>query len=123
GMDLAADSCHLMLMSQLPAASHLQDRFFESKLRAPEVLQERIRTRVLQGVGRCTRGPNDWSVVIIAGVDLLRFLSRTEVRRSLPAELQAELAFGFAQSGAPADELVELANSALLQDEVWQEDA
>lgn len=123
GMDLAADACHLMLMSSLPAASHLQDRFFESKLRAPDILQERVRTRVLQGAGRCTRGPRDWSVVVVIGEDLLRFLSRSEVRRSLPAELQAELTFGFEQSEASADELAELTRSALEQDEVWQEDA
>lgn len=123
GMDLAADACHLMLMSGLPAASHLQDRFFDTKLRAPDILQERIRTRVLQGAGRCTRGPKDWSVVVIIGEDLLRFLSRAEVRRSLPAELQAELTFGFEQSEASADEIVELARSALHQDEIWQEDA
>ena len=67
GMDLAADACHLMLMYSLPAASHLQDRFFESKLRAPDILQERVRTRVLQGAGRCTRGPKDWSVVVVVG--------------------------------------------------------
>lgn len=123
GMDLAADACHLMLMSSLPAASHLQDRFFESKLRAPDILQERVRTRVLQGAGRCTRGPKDWSVVIVVGEDLLRFLSRAEVRRSLPAELQAELTFGFEQSEAPANELADLTRSALRQDEAWQEDA
>lgn len=123
GMDLAADACHLMLMASLPTASHLQDRFFESKLRAPDILQERIRTRVLQGAGRCTRGPKDWSVVVVVGEDMLRFLSRREVRRSLPAELQAEIAFGFAQSEASADDLVELAQSAIRRDELWQEDA
>jgi hypothetical protein len=46
-----------MLMSGLPTALHLQDRFLGTKLRASEVLHERIRTRVFQGAGRCTRGP------------------------------------------------------------------
>lgn len=123
GMDLAADACRMMLMAGLPTASHLQDRFLETKLRAGEVLQERIRTRVVQGAGRCTRGPKDWAVVVVAGEDLLRFLSRGEVRSALPVELQAELSFGFEVSQAPADEVVLLAESALTQDEVWQEDA
>lgn len=123
GMDLAADACHMMLMAGLPTASHLQDRFLETKLRASEVLHERIRTRVLQGAGRCTRGPKDWAVVIVAGEDLLRFLSRAEVRKSLPVELQAEITFGLEQSQEPADNLVYLADSALQQDQIWQEDA
>lgn len=123
GMDLAADACRMMLMSGLPTASHLQDRFLESKLRASEVLHERIRTRVLQGAGRCTRGPKDWAVIVVAGEDILRFLSRSEVRKSLPVELQAEVTFGLDQSQAPADDLLYLAESALAQDEIWQEDA
>jgi hypothetical protein len=106
-----------------PHASRLQDRFLESKLRAGEVLHERIRTRVVQGAGRCTRGPKDWAVVVIQGEDLLRFLSRAEVRSSLPVELQAEVSFGLLQSQMPADDLVLLAQSTLEQDEVWQEDA
>jgi hypothetical protein len=123
GMDLAADTCRMMLMAGLPTASHLQDRFLEVKLRASEVLQERIRTRVVQGAGRCTRGPKDWAVVVIAGEDLLRFLSRQEIRSALPVELQAEVSFGLLASQVPADDLVQLAESALLQDDIWQEDA
>ncbi|WP_157748353.1 DEAD/DEAH box helicase [Micromonospora echinaurantiaca] len=123
GMDLADDACHMMLMSGLPTASHLQDRFLETKLRATEVLDERIRTRVLQGAGRCTRGPKDWAVVVVTGEDILRFLSRAEVRKSLPVELQAEITFGLEQSQAAADDLLYLAESALNQDEIWREDA
>lgn len=123
GMDLADNACRMMLMAGLPTASHLQDRFLETKLRASAVLQERIRTRVLQGAGRCTRGPKDWAVVVVTGEDILRFLSRAEVAKSLPVELQAEIAFGFEQSQAPADDLLYLAESALTQDEIWQEDA
>jgi DEAD/DEAH box helicase len=123
GMDLAADACRMMLMSGLPTASHLQDQFLQTKLRASEVLHERIRTRVLQGAGRCTRGPKDWAVVVVTGEDILRFLSRAEVRKSLPVELQAEITFGLAQSQAPAHDLLYLAESALKQDEIWQEDA
>jgi Rad3-related DNA helicase len=123
GMDLADNACRMMLMAGLPTASHLQDRFLETKLRASAVLQERIRTRVLQGAGRCTRGPKDWAVVVVTGEDILRFLSRAEVAKSLPVELQAEITFGFEQSQAPADDLLYLAESALTQDEIWQEDA
>lgn|GEM_PF-160667 len=123
GMDLAAESCRMMLMAGLPQASHLQDRFLETRLGATEVLDERVRTRVLQGAGRCTRGPKDWSVVVAYGDELLRFLSRTEVRRALPVELQAEIEFGLEQQGVAADDLVLLAESALRQDQMWREEA
>lgn len=124
GMDLANEACRLMVMSGLPASSHLQDRFLETKLRAGVVLQERIRTRVVQGAGRCTRGPRDWAVVVVEGQNLRSFLSRREVIEAMPVELQAELNFGMdISSGANTNELVLLAESALIQDEVWQKDA
>ncbi len=64
-----------------------------------------------------------WAVVVVTGEDILRFLSRDEVAESLPVESQAEIAFGFEQSQEPTDDLLYLAESALTQDEIWQEDA
>lgn len=60
GMDLAGDACRMMLMLNLPSASHPQDQFLDGRLRAKEVLAERVRTRIVQGFGRCTRGPRDY---------------------------------------------------------------
>jgi len=123
GMDLPGDACRVMIMSGLPAATHLQDRFLVTKLRALNVLDERVRTRVAQGAGRCTRGPRDYAVVVVDGADLLRFLCREDVRTAMPAELQAEIAFGLYNSEVPAGDLVQLAESAFRQDALWQQDA
>lgn len=124
GMDLADDVCRIMLIHGLPAATHLQDQFLESKLRAKSVLQERVRTRVLQGLGRCTRGPQDYSVVIVEDEALVRFLSRDENVEAMPSELQAELQFGLNTSeGVTGSQLMSLTSSALAQDARWTGDA
>lgn len=98
GMDLADNACRMVLL-------------------------ERIRTRVTQGAGRCTRGPKDYAVVVIQGEELVRFLSREDVRAAMPVELQAEVGFGLHVCEVPTDDLVMLAESALKQDQVWQQDA
>jgi len=59
----------------------------------------------------------------VTGHELMRFLSCQEVLHAMPVELQAEIGFGLHTSEVPADELVQLAGSAIDQDEVWQEDA
>jgi hypothetical protein len=123
GMDLPGDACRVQVLSGLPDALHLLDRFLITRLKAENVLLERVRTRVLQGAGRCTRGPQDWALVVVDGPDLFKFLCRTEVRTGLPAELQAEIAFGLQNSAVPDDVLLELAESALTRDEIWQQDA
>lgn len=120
GMDLADDMCRMMLVYGLPGTTHLQDRFFETKLRARSVLQERIRTRVVQGLGRCTRGPKDYSVVVVEDEALVRFLSREENIESMPRELQAEIQFGLHTSENVTESvLVALTKSALQQDDAW----
>lgn len=122
GMDLKDDACHLEVLSGLPDATHLQDQFLAGRLRSGNVLTERVRTRVMQGAGRCTRGPQDWAVVVVHDERLLRFLERAEVQESLPVELQAEVVFGLQQStGLPGGDLVQLARSALARDERWND--
>ena len=120
GMDLADQTCRFMVLSGVPAASHLQDRFLSAKLRASEVLAERVRTRIVQGAGRCTRGPQDWAVVAVHGQELLRYLSDPDNVKSMPVELQAEIEFGLAASDTSYTNLVALTYSALEQDEDWR---
>lgn len=120
GMDLADKSCRFMIIEEVPTASHLQDQFLSSKLRAGEVLAERTRTRIVQGAGRCTRGPQDWAVVVVQGEDLLRYLSDPDNTRSMPVELQAEIEFGLLASAGSYTNVVALTRSALAQDEDWR---
>lgn len=123
GMDLPGEACRMMVLSGVPDAMHPQDRFLVTRLRAGNVLHERVRARVVQGAGRCTRGPRDWAVVVIEGSDMLRFLCRQDVRDALPIEMQAEIAFGLDNSRNNAGDLIALTESAYEQDEVWQQDA
>ena len=120
GMDLADDSCRFMIMEDVPTASHLQDHFLSSKLRAGDVLAERIRTRIVQGAGRCTRGPQDWAVVVVQGNELLRYLADPDNTHSMPIELQSEIEFGLQASVGSYANVVALARSALAQDEDWR---
>jgi hypothetical protein len=123
GIDLADDSCRLTVLDGAPTGDHLQERFFVGSLRAGRVLEERLRTRVVQGAGRCTRGLNDYSLVVVLGEDLTRFFSRTEVQRALRPEVQAEITFGLENSAVTAAELRQFVGSFLDQDDAWEADA
>lgn len=123
GIDLADDSCRVTILDGLPGGQHLQERFLVRSLRAGRVLEERLRTRVIQGAGRCTRGLKDHSVVVVLGDDLTRFLQRTEVRAALRPEAQAEIAFGITNSEVAESELAAAIKSCLRQDDDWQTQA
>lgn len=123
GMDLKDGACRMLLINGLPSVMNEQDRFLLSRVHAGEVLSQRLRTRIIQGVGRCTRGPKDYSVVVVTGQELTSFLSKDENLAPLPVEVQAEIRFGWHISQLPAEQLPQLANSALTQDHLWQSEA
>ncbi|WP_324698944.1 DEAD/DEAH box helicase [Novosphingobium sp. RL4] len=105
GMDFPDEQCRLLIMRGLPSAANLQERFLGSRMSAGLLLADRVRTRVVQAVGRCTRSATDYSAVILLGEDLHTYISKRETRSSLHPELQAELTFGMQQSGTSEEML------------------
>ena len=94
GLDLPGNACRVVVLEGKPDQDNLQDRFLSERVRAGAAIAERIRTRAVQGAGRCTRGPNDWAVVVVLGADLTKYLLWPETQRALEPELQAEIQFG-----------------------------
>ncbi|UUY50142.1 DEAD/DEAH box helicase family protein [Streptomyces yangpuensis] len=123
GLDLPDHGCRLEVIENVPDRDHLQERFLSSRVRAGAALSERVRTRVVQGVGRCTRGSSDWAVVVVLG-DLTKYLLRQENLTALSAELQAEINFGVENStNTTQAEILENVSAFLSQetDDTWRE--
>jgi Type III restriction enzyme, res subunit/Helicase C-terminal domain len=119
GIDFPDDQCRLLIMNGLPGATNLQERFLLSRMGARLLLNDRIRTRVVQAVGRCTRSTTDYSAVFAFGEDLLTYLSKRENREFLHPELQAEIAFGLDQSRS-AEDMIENLNLFYERGEEWR---
>lgn len=126
GLDLPGDACRLVALDGVPDQDNLQERFLQSRAQAGAALAAWVRTRVIQGAGRCTRGPGDTAVVLVLGPDLSRYLTRPEVVAALDSELQAEIRFGRENSQAgTAGEMLSNLQAFLNQDsdESWRTQA
>jgi hypothetical protein len=122
GLDLPGDACRIVVLEGKPNAVGLQERFLSERAGATAVIAERIRTRIVQGAGRCTRGPNDYAVVIILGNDITKYFSGPDNRSPLEPELQAEIAFGWENSrGKTSDEVVENVQTFLEHGDEWRQ--
>jgi hypothetical protein len=98
GIDFPGDECRLLMIEGLPKATNLQERFFMNRMGAMALYNDRVLTRVVQAIGRCTRSLNDYSAVVISGEELLDFLTDRKRRQHLHPEIQAEIEFGIEQS-------------------------
>lgn len=98
GLDLPGDTCRIVVLDGKPDAVSLQEKFLSERAEANAALAERVRTRIVQGAGRATRGPNDYAVVVVVGSDITRYFSREDNQTALEPELQAEVQFGWNNS-------------------------
>ena len=122
GIDFPDDNCRLQFVEGLPRAANLQERFLMSRMGANLLFNERVQTRVLQAVGRCTRGLNDYSAVVVTGEDLPAYLTDRKRRKFFHPELQAELEFGIEQStGVSAADVIDNFEIFLEHDTRWEE--
>ncbi|MFG0702877.1 DEAD/DEAH box helicase [Acinetobacter sp. TYF_19] len=98
GIDFPEESCRLLFVEGLSQSTSLQERFLVNRMGASVLFNERTQTRALQAIGRCTRGLNDYSAVVITGDELSCYLTDSKRRKYFHPELQAELEFGVEQS-------------------------
>ena len=120
GMDLPDDACRLIILTGFPIGTHLQERFIYETLGAHRVLSERIRTRFVQGAGRCTRNAHDYAAVVIRGQGLIDFLSRDEEVAAMRPELQAEIRFGLDNSEDAETDVIDLLEAFWAQGDEWR---
>lgn len=93
-----------------------------NRMGASLLFNERVQTRVMQAIGRCTRGLNDYSAVVITGEDLPTYLTDLKRRNYFHPELQAEIGFGVEQSTrVKAQDILDNFVIFLEHDKEWEE--
>lgn len=121
GIDFPDGDCRLLFIDGLAQAVNLQEEFLITRMGARALFSERIQTRVIQAIGRCTRSSVDYATVVVTGDELCDHLSSPTRRSYLPGELQAEIEVGLDQSrGQTLAGLVENLQLFLQQSQEWQ---
>ena len=103
GIDLPDEMCRLLVVYGLPAATNVQEKFLLSRVKATSLLVDRIRTRLTQATGRCTRGSTDYALVLLMGPKIADFCAKSEVKAGFHPELRAEIGFGLENSVGISD--------------------
>lgn len=123
GIDFSDDESRLLFIWNLPKTTNLQEKFLITRMGASKLYAERIRTRIIQAVGRCSRNPSDYSIVCVIGDTIQNDLTKQEKIKQFAPELRAEIQFGLENSMdySNVNDVLEQAEDFLNRTAEWQE--
>jgi replicative superfamily II helicase len=131
GLDLPDDMCRILVMDTKPFSEDLLDRYIEACREGSEVIAVKTARIIEQGLGRSVRGEKDFSVIILTGSDLVRFIKTRDSRKYFSAQTRAQIEIGIEAASLAKDEnndetppekiLRDLMNQCLKRDEGWKE--
>lgn len=123
GVDFPDEESRMLFIYNLPRVTHQQETFFVEKMAASILYSERIKTRIVQAVGRCTRNASDYSVVCILGDGILNDVTSERIQSTYHPELRAEIKFGVDNSTdfSKPDDIIENIRLFYARGEEWAE--
>lgn len=130
GIDLPDNQCRILVLDSLPIFANLSDRFEQSCREDSELINTKIAQKIEQGLGRSVRSEKDYSIILILGEDLIRFIktSRNQSFFSLQTRKQIEIGEDVTESvksdvrtGTPFDAFKQVVKQSLTRDEDWKQ--
>jgi hypothetical protein len=91
GMDFEGDECRLVVLATLPRAVNVQEEFLCGYLRDAGFMKRRLNQRIIQALGRCNRGPDDYAVYVLADRRFATHFGRDSNRQGLPRNIMAQI--------------------------------
>lgn len=131
GVDLPDDSCRILVLDSKPYFDSLLDRYEEDCRTNSDIINIKIAQKVEQGLGRSVRGEKDYSVILIAGGDLTKFLKSKATNRYFSAQTKKQIDIGLQIADFSKEELANNPNAydvldnliaqSLERDDGWKE--
>lgn len=120
GLDFPDDNCRLLIMDGAPSAISDLERHLRDFWKLGPLMRRRELTRLLQGLGRCTRSSTDYSIVFWLGQSLVNAAANPALLKAFPRDVAAEVRWGVDQSRLAArdpEALVKMAIELLADEE------
>lgn len=132
GIDLPDDSCRFLIIDSMPYSESLTERYEEECRSNSDLTNIRAAQKIEQGLGRSVRGEKDYSVILIIGDDLVKFLKSSSSNRFFSSQTRNQIEIGLEVSEMAKEEdikngndytkvILELINQCLKRDDGWKE--
>lgn len=94
GLDLPDDDCRLLLLYESPRATNDLEMNLSATWKLGPALRWREATRLVQGMGRCTRNATDFAIILLLGQSLVDAATNPSLLKLLPPTLRSEIEWG-----------------------------
>jgi replicative superfamily II helicase len=121
GLDLAGDSCRLLVMDGIPAGTSDYELFRANALHGTGTITRMLAQRIEQGIGRGARGAGDYCVVLLFGADLAGWVAKDANFQFLTNATRAQIEMGSDVSAevTTLKDLGQTVRRSLERDEKW----
>lgn len=94
GIDLPDDSCRVLIFDSKPYFDTLIDRYEEECRPTSDILNLKLAQKIEQGLGRSVRGEKDYSVVILLGSDLVKYVKSPATQKYFSLQTRRQIQIG-----------------------------
>lgn len=94
GIDLPDEACRILIIDSKPYFNSLSDRYEESCRVNSDMMNIKLAQKVEQGLGRSVRGEKDFSVILIIGDDLVKFIRSSKTNKYFSDQTKKQIEIG-----------------------------
>lgn len=94
GIDLPDDACRVLILDSKPYLNSLFDSYQEDCRPNCDLINMRIAQRIEQGLGRSVRGEKDYSVIILTGSELTKFVRNRSTGEHFSNQTKMQIEIG-----------------------------
>jgi hypothetical protein len=109
GIDLPDEACRILIIDSKPYFNSLSDKYEESCRINSDMINIKLAQKVEQALGRSVRGEKDYSVILIIGDDLVKFIKSSKTNKYFSDQTKKQIEIGL--------EVAEMAKEDLSEDD------
>lgn len=121
GIDLPGNTCRYLILSGLPYIGNEYDLFIATVLSGSKLLNTNISIKIEQGIGRGSRGPKDFCIIIFLDKKLINWIFTKTNQNFLTSSTRKQIDIGKRMSQDIDDfiNLFDLINKCIERDKEW----
>lgn len=124
GIDMPDEICHSLIVDGLPYPGTLKTRFFSEYFHNHQnsFLRSVVASKLVQAFGRTIRSSSDYSIILLLGEKLNKWIINKDNRKFFKSDLNDDLEIGFnvSETIENMESLKSLANEFLGQTDEWK---